>query len=112
MQEEELIAHIHSEELPPDIYYEEFEKLLAKQFPESTSDARHHATALAAALDTAAAFALSFGIKKFQLMQQEVKLVGEIVGSGGRRPNPVLIEAIKKWPPIDNLKDLQGFGNL
>ena len=42
-------------------------------------------------------------------MQHWVKLVGEIVGVGGRKPNPALIEAVKKWPPINNLKDLQGF---
>ena len=50
-------------------------------------DAREHAVALCAAFDTASAFALSFGIKKFQFMQKWVKLVGEIVGEGGRKPN-------------------------
>ena len=42
-------------------------------------------------------------------MQKEVKLVGEIVGEQGRKPNPALCEAIGKWPPIRTLKDLQGF---
>ena len=64
---------------------------------------------MCAAFDTAAAFALSFGVKKFQFMQKWVKLVGEIVGEGGRKPNPVLCEAIRKWPPVRTLKDLQGF---
>ena len=61
---------------------------------------------MAAAFDTASAFALSFGIKKFQFAQKSVKLVGEIVGEEGRRPNPVLCEAIRKWPPVKTLKDL------
>jgi hypothetical protein len=65
--------------------------------------------ALIGAFDTATAFAVSFGIKKFQLAQKEVKLVGEMVGSEGRKPNPDLIRAIKKWPKIKDLKDLQSF---
>ena len=95
VQQEDLIAQIHNEELPPDCYYEQLEDVLAEMFPESTFDARHHVVALSAAFDTAAAFALSFGVKKFQFMQQWVKLVGEIVGVGGRKPNPVLCEAIR-----------------
>ena len=79
------------------------------EFRRSTEDAREHAVALAAAFDTAAGFALSFGIKKFQFMQKEVKLVGEIVGEFGRKPNPVICEAIRKWPSITDLKSLQGF---
>ena len=82
---------------------------MAVLFPKSTKDARHHIVALSAAFDTAAAFALSFGVKKFQFMQQWVKLVGEIVGVGRRKPNPALCEAIRNWPPIRKLKDLQGF---
>ena len=35
--------------------------------------------------------------------------MGEIVGRKGRSPNPDLCEAIREWPPIKNLKDLQGF---
>ena len=71
-----------------------------------------HAVALAAAFDTASAFALSFGIKKFQFAQKEVKLVGEIVGELGRKPNPAICEAISKWHAVKNLKDLQGFLQL
>ena len=70
VQEEDLIARIHNEELPPDSYYTDLEELLAQLFPQSTKDGRHHVVALAAAFDTAAAFALSFGIKKFQFMQE------------------------------------------
>ena len=107
MQQEDLIAKIHNEELPPDSYYSELEEVWAVLFPKSTKDARRHIVALSAAFDTAAAFALSFGVKKFQFMQQWVKLVGEIVGVGGRMPNPALCEAIRNWPPIRNLNDLQ-----
>ena len=42
-------------------------------------------------------------------MQKKVKLVGEIVGEHGRSPNPVLCEAIRNWPVINCLKDVQGF---
>ena len=109
VQDEDLIARIHNEELPPDCYYQELELQLAILFPDSTEDGRHHVVALCAAFDTAAGFGLSFGIKKFQFMQKKVKLVGEIVGEDGRSPNPVLCEAIRKYPPINCLKDLQGF---
>ena len=82
---------------------------MGKLFPKTTKDARHHVVTLSAAFDTAAAFALSFGVKKFQFMQEWVKLVGVIVGVGGREPNPHLCEAIRNWPPITCFKDLQGF---
>ena len=52
---------------------------------------------------------LSFGISKFQLCQTQVKLVGELVGREGRSPNPELVSAIRKWPGINNLKELQSF---
>ena len=42
-------------------------------------------------------------------MQKWVKLVGEIVGEEGRKPNPAMIEAIRNWPPVCTLKDLQSF---
>ena len=59
------------------------------------------------AFDAAKGFAMSFGISKFQLAQPSVKLVGEIVGRNGRSPNPEIVRAIKKWPPVRTLKDLQ-----
>ena len=61
------------------------------------------------AFDTATAFAMSFGISKFALAQIEAKLVGELVGRAGRRPNPAIVRAIKNWPPIYTLKQLQEF---
>ena len=59
--------------------------------------------------DTATCFAMSFGIPKFALAQVEAKLVGEIVGRYGRLPNPAIVRAIKKWPRIYTLKQLQEF---
>eukprot|EP00973_Karenia_brevis_P011135 1507539-Karenia_brevis.AAC.1 len=35
--------------------------------------------------------------------------VGEIVGRHGRSPNPAIVRAIKNWPPICTLKQLQEF---
>ena len=64
---------------------------------------------MVSAFDTATAFALNFGIAKFQLAQEKVKLVGEIVGREGRSPNPAIVRAIEKWPPVNTLKDLQAF---
>ena len=61
------------------------------------------------AFDTATVFAMSFGISKFALAQMEAKLVGEIVGRFGRSPNPAICRAIKKWPPVYSLKQLQEF---
>ena len=66
-----------------------------------------HVVALKGAFDTATAFSMSFGINKFQLAQKEVKLVGELVGREGRKPNPELVKAIHQWPAVLTLKDLQ-----
>ena len=33
----------------------------------------------------------------------------EIVGREGRSPNPELVQAIRKWPAVETLKDLQSF---
>ena len=43
VQQEDLIAHIHNEELPPDSYYEELQKHSSAKFPESSPHAREHA---------------------------------------------------------------------
>jgi len=104
-----LVSHIHEEELPPDEYYEQLGPELQKRFKGCDPALVEHVVALVAAFDTAAAFALSFGIAKFQLAQHQVKLVGELVGKDGRQPNPELVQAIKKWPPVKDLKDLQSF---
>ena len=109
VQEEPLIASIHDEEIPPDEYYEMLTPILREMFPECRPEFIDHVVSCCWAFDTAAAFALSFGIKKFQLAQHRVKYVGEIVGREGRSPNPDLCRAIREWPPINNLKDLQGF---
>ena len=67
-------------------------------------DLVEHVIALTGAFDTATAFAMSFGINKFQLAQLEVKLVGELVGREGRKPNPGLVLAIHNWPEVVTLK--------
>ena len=107
VQDEGLCSHIFSYVLPPEEYYEELTAVLLKKFPKADPALVDHVVSLAAAFDTSAAFALSFGISKFQLAQPEVKLVGEMVGRLGRRPNPALVKAIKEWPEIHNLKMLQ-----
>ena len=109
VQDDALVRNIHSSEIPPDEYYELFRAQLSAKFPEATKDAVEHAVALCAAFDTASAFGLSFGCKKFQFMQKNVKLVFETVGEHGRQPNPAICEAIRDWPPINTLKDLQAF---
>ena len=80
IQDDELIAKIHTEELPPDEYYDALGPALAKKFHGADPLLVEHCVALAAAFDTATSFALSFGIAKFQLGQIKVKLVGEYVG--------------------------------
>ena len=109
VQDDDLILKIHSQELPPDEYYDALGAVLAERFKGATPKLLEHVVALVAAFDTATSFALSFGIAKFQLCQTKVKLVGEYVGREGRSPNPDLVSAIKAWPSINNLKDLQSF---
>ena len=109
VQDDDLIRHIHAVEIPPNSYYEELKKHLMKLHPDVEMTFIDHCVLVAGAFDTAAAFALSFGIKKFQLAQHEVQLVGEIVGREGRKPNPAMCKAIRNWPPVKTLKDLQSF---
>jgi hypothetical protein len=109
VQDQATVDGILSEELPPDEYYCELSEVLRRKFPLADPTLIDHAVPLVAAFDTATAFALSFGIAKFQLAQAQVKLVGEIVSREGRSPNPEIIRAVKKWPPVNTLKDLQAF---
>ena len=111
VQQEDVIARLHNEIRPPEEYYAEYKVQLRIKFPKASTAVVDHCVALMAALDTAVAFGLSFGISKFQLCRKEVKLtlVGELVGRDGRRPNPDICKAIRNWPPINNLKDLQSF---
>ena len=82
---------------------------MAVRFPDADPELIEHAVPLVAAFDTATVYAMSFGIAKFQLAQHKVKLVGEYVGRDGRSPNPDIIRAIKRWPPVNTLKDVQAF---
>ena len=72
VQDDDLIARIHLEELPPDEYYDDLGAVLAKSFPGADPALVEHIVPLVAAFDTATGFALSFGIAKFQLAQKEV----------------------------------------
>ena len=65
------------------------------KFPKADPSLLEHLVPLVSAFDTATAFALSFGIAKFQLVQEKVKLVGEIVGRERRSPNPAIVRAIE-----------------
>jgi hypothetical protein len=107
VQDQVTVGGILSEQLPPDEYYCELSEVLRRKFPLADPTLIDHAVPLVAAFDTATAFELSFGIAKFQLAQAQVKLVGEIVSREGRSPNPEIIRAVKKWPPVNTLKDLQ-----
>ena len=109
VQDEAVCSKVHAEVLPPEAYYDRLGTILMERFPQADPHLVDHVVSLAAAFDTAAAFAISFGINKFQLAQAWVKLVGDIVGRDGRKPNPELVKAIKQWPPIENLKMLQEF---
>ena len=80
VQDKGELDQIFEHELPPDEYYDELGRLLKAKFPKADLALVDHAVPLIAAFDTAVAFALSFGIAKFQLAQTKVKLVGEIVG--------------------------------
>jgi hypothetical protein len=109
VQDREEIERINAEELLPDEYYVQLRQELKEMFQGADPELLDHEVPLVAAFDTATAFALRFGIAKFQLAQIKVKLVGEIVGREGRSPNPAIVRAIRNWPPINTLKDLQGF---
>ncbi len=69
MQDEEVCSKIHAEVLPPEVYYDRLGVVLMGKFPGTDPDLVDHIVSLAAAFDTAAAFAISFGVNKFQLAQ-------------------------------------------
>ena len=69
VQDEAKCAHVHSEVLPPDEYYDKLAVHLRRAYPRADPELVDHVVSLAAAFDTASAFALSFGIAKFQLAQ-------------------------------------------
>ena len=103
------MVELQTRTLPPDRYYDELLRRWREWWPKAKPDLLEHMMSVLIAFDTATAFAMSFGIAKFALAQTEAKLVGEIVGRHGRAPNPVLVRAIKKWPPVYTLKQLQEF---
>ena len=109
VQDEDVVNQIQTQVLPPGEYYEVLADLWLDWWPEADKDLLEHMMSVLIAFDTATAFAMSFGIAKFSLAQLEAKLVGEIVGRFGRSPNPAIVRAIKNWPPIFTLKQLQEF---
>ena len=109
VQDREALDEIQTSELPPDAYYDGLRLALQEKFSKADPDLIEHIVPLVAAFDVATVHGLSFGIKKFHFAQHKVKLVGEIVGRDGRSPNPQITSAIRNWPPINTLKELQGF---
>lgn len=103
VQDREDIVRIEAEEFPSPEYYEQLRRALQTTFPSADPDLLDHV----AAFDTASVFAMRFGVAKFQLAQQTVKLVGEFVDREWRSPNPEILRAIERWPLISTLKDLQ-----
>lgn len=97
------------EELPPPEYQELLPWVLREKFPAADPKLVEHAVPLVAAFGTTSVYATNFGIARFHLAQHRVKLVGEYVGRGGRSPNPEIIRAIQKWPPINTLRGWQAF---
>ena len=79
-QDDELIAKIHTEELALDEYYDLLGPILAKRFQGASPYLVERAVALAAAFDTGASFALSFGIAKFQLCQVIAVVLRDVTG--------------------------------
>ena len=109
VQDEEVIAELLHCAVPPDEYYEKLAALWKEWWPKADPEVMDHMMSVLIAFDTATTFAMSFGIAKFSLCQVEAKLVGEIVGRHGRKPNPAIVRAIKNWPPVYTLKQLQEF---
>lgn len=85
VQDELTIAKLHQCVLPPDAYYTELAKLWEIWWPKANPDLLEHMMSIQIASDTATAFAMSFGIAKFGLAQEEATFVGEIVSKYGRR---------------------------
>ena len=109
IRDDQFISELHAYTMPPDHYYDRLAELWSEWWPEADPELLEHMMSVLIAFDTATCFAMSFGIAKFALAQVEAKLVGEIVGRHGRSPNPAIVRAIKKWPPIYTLKQLQEF---
>ena len=66
VQDRPVTEQILEEDLPPDEYYDELGHWLSATFPKADPDLLEHIVPVVAAFDTATAFALSFGIAKFQ----------------------------------------------
>jgi hypothetical protein len=64
---------------------------------------------LEALLDVATVTEFSLGVNKLKLLQTKAELLGDYVGRDGREPSPERMKAIQEFPPLMELKHLQGF---
>ena len=87
VQDDDLIRHIHAVEIPPNSYYEELKKHVTKLHPDVETTFIEHCVLVAGAFDTAAAFALSFGIAVcvIDLGRPQLPIVVVVVGRLWRR---------------------------
>ena len=76
VQDEPTIAELNHCVTPPDEYYDELRVLFGKWWPKADPKLLDHMISVCMAFDTATAFAMSFGMAKFELAQVEAKLVG------------------------------------
>ena len=103
----DLIESIHSLELPPSGYYEILVDTMVKWYPKCPRDALEHLAIVEQLLDVAIAFGISFSAGKLQLLRERVALLGEVIHRQGRSPDPRKCEALRAWPPVTTLKQLQ-----
>ena len=107
-EETEVIKQIH-DGLPPPEYYDALAAHLQSKFPHASELAAEHLSSVEQLVDIAIMFGISFSASKLQLLRQFVKLLGEILHRGGRSPDPEKCDALRHWPPVTNLKQLQEF---
>ena len=72
-------------------------------------DFSSHLTRLEEVLKRLHGAGLKLKPQKCELLQKEVKYLGHIVNSEGIATDPDKIEAIKSWPPLYDVKELQAF---
>lgn len=92
VQEDDQIRKIHEEEIPPDLYYEALALELGRLFPNASVAFLAHIVAVAVAFETAAAFALSFGIKNSNWLSMKLNLKES--WSVGKVAEPILPYAL------------------
>ena len=81
----------------------------AKRHPQACRHVLDHLLELEALLDVATVTGFSLGVNKLKLLQTKAELLGDFVGRDGREPSPERMKAIQDFPPLLELKHLQGF---